>query len=278
MDASRGSGMKRGTLEHFKTMRLADLLSAERPCDRAEALGLLEALCNHFAPRSAPQGNIGRCTNSEIAQGCGTSRNPDMLVHALVKSGWIDEHPKWRLVIHDWHEHADQAVRKYLNYHHLPFLPTSRRSLRKFSGETLDNIRPPRAGTGTGCISTKSTEEVETDTRARGWRTVPQGELLSDARRQGALKRGLSPSQVDATWAAFCDYEFDRAHQSVDRVWWTWCRNAVGRFAPRAVHPRMDELPGRERRAPDGGHAPLPGYDGGGAIVPRLTGIGKAMP
>jgi hypothetical protein len=65
--------VKRGTLEHRKLIRLASLLSAERPTDLADALGIIEAICNHFAPRSTPQGDIGKCSDSEIAIGIRTS-------------------------------------------------------------------------------------------------------------------------------------------------------------------------------------------------------------
>ena len=145
--------MKRGTPEHFKTMRLATLLSVERPCDRAEALGIVEALCNHFAPRSAPQGNVGRCTNQEIADGCYTTRDADVLVRALVESRWLDEHPDFRLVIHDWKEHADEAVRKWLIRNKLLWCTPSgfcRVVVRKASRQRRDGVRPPRAGNGNG--------------------------------------------------------------------------------------------------------------------------------
>lgn len=145
--------VKRGAFGHFKTLRLATLLSVERPCDRAEALGILEALFNHFAPGSAPQGNVGRCTDEEIAAGCGSSRDAHTLVRALVAAGWLDEHPEHRLLIHDWADHADEAVRKWLVRNKLRFLTPSgsrRAGVEIASRRRRDGIRPPRAGNGSG--------------------------------------------------------------------------------------------------------------------------------
>jgi L-ascorbate metabolism protein UlaG (beta-lactamase superfamily) len=34
-------------------------------------------------------------------------RSSPELVDALVESGFVDRHPDHRLVVHDWHEHAD---------------------------------------------------------------------------------------------------------------------------------------------------------------------------
>lgn len=141
--------MKRGTPEHFKTIRLATLLH----CDRCEALGIVEALCNHFAPRSCPQGNVGRCTDDEIASGCYSSRDGAQLVQALVDSGWLDASEQHRLVIHDWPDHADEAVRKWLIRNKLQWAIASgfrRVGVRMASRRHLDGVRPPRAGNGNG--------------------------------------------------------------------------------------------------------------------------------
>lgn len=143
--------MKRGTPEHYKTMRLA----AELECSRPEAMGLLEGLW-HFTARSCPQGNIGRCTNREIALGCYSDRDGDEIVRAFVAAGWLDESDEHRLVVHDWHDHAEEAVKKLLERRGVPFLSLSgkrrdmsrkRRDMSSAKGETC---RAPARGKGKG--------------------------------------------------------------------------------------------------------------------------------
>lgn len=167
--------MKRGALEHYKTLRLASLLTAgepHRPCDRAEALGIVEALCNHVAPRSAPQGDIGKLADVEIATACCSAREASLLVASLVAAGWLDPHPTYRLLIHDWEDHADEAVRKWLLRNHLPWLTASgprRVGVRTVSRRRLDTSRrrrdgvdPPRAGNGNGNGSERENKIPET--------------------------------------------------------------------------------------------------------------------
>lgn len=85
------------------------------------AVGLLEAMWNLTA-RETPQGNIGKLTDHDIADHLGWTKEPSILIDALVQSGWVEGHPDHRLIVHDWHDHADDAVRKSLQRSNLPFL------------------------------------------------------------------------------------------------------------------------------------------------------------
>lgn len=115
--------MKRGTIDHPKTAMLADTLGLEL----FAAVGLLECLF-HFTAQYARRGDIGRYPDNLIAQRCFWKREPETLVSALVKCRWLDEHPEHRLIVHDWHDHADNTVRMAL----------TRR------GEVFWNGEPPR--------------------------------------------------------------------------------------------------------------------------------------
>ena len=92
-----------------KFKRLQRLLKLRR----WEATGLLQALW-HMTGEHAPRGDIGRWTNEEIADGIEwwDRGDPDDLIAALVQCRWLDEHPEHRLVVHDWPDHADRAVRQ----------------------------------------------------------------------------------------------------------------------------------------------------------------------
>ena len=110
--------MKRGTPNHPKTMRLARILR----CSRATAVGHLELLF-HFTAQLAPQGDLGRWTDEEISDAC-AFEGPDAskFITAMVNSGWLELSIEHRLVVHDWHDHADQSVRKYLERKQLSFV------------------------------------------------------------------------------------------------------------------------------------------------------------
>lgn len=99
--------MKRGTIEHAKTAKLARLLNVPRYA----AVGILESLW-HATAKHAPRGDIGRITDDDIAFYVGWDREPAELIAALVAARWLDEDEQHRLKVHDWHEHADDSVKK----------------------------------------------------------------------------------------------------------------------------------------------------------------------
>ncbi len=105
--------MKRGTIEHPKTQMLADLLGIPL----LHAVGIIESLF-HWTAKYVRTGAIGSCTNAVIAKRIHWDGDPDKLIEALVaakgtgEKGWLETHKKHRLVVHDWHDHADDSVRK----------------------------------------------------------------------------------------------------------------------------------------------------------------------
>lgn len=98
---------KRGTLEHPKTLKLARRLEIP-PCF---ALGVLESLW-HWAAKYARDGRI----DAEPWQVAEAIRYPwpeEKLFAALIECGWVDE-VDGEMFIHDWADHADNAVKKTL--------------------------------------------------------------------------------------------------------------------------------------------------------------------
>jgi len=104
--------MKRATLNHPKTYALMAALKISR----REALGLLTLLWD-FTGQYAPDGSIGRFTNSVIASAVewDTERSDEMVGH-LVRTGWLDEmdDQNVRLLVHDWADHCESWVKKRL--------------------------------------------------------------------------------------------------------------------------------------------------------------------
>ena len=105
----RGSPMKRGGPEHPKVIQLARRLGVSR----SHAVGLLECLW-HATATHAPEGDIGRWPNVRIAIALDWEGDADALVAGLIDAGFVEVHAQARLVVHDWHDHADQGVHRKL--------------------------------------------------------------------------------------------------------------------------------------------------------------------
>jgi hypothetical protein len=99
--------MKRGAVESPKIRRLSKRLGV----GLAATVGHLELLW-HFTAKQAPAGDVGRWADDEIADACDWEGDPAAFVDALVAARWLDPCPHFRLIVHDWHEHADDALRK----------------------------------------------------------------------------------------------------------------------------------------------------------------------
>ena len=102
--------MKRGTQSNSKFRALSRRLGNARDYTVSGILVNLWALC----ARETPRGDIGRLANTRIADGIDWDGDPDDLIAALTETGWIDAHSVHRLVIHDWHEHAEDSIKKLL--------------------------------------------------------------------------------------------------------------------------------------------------------------------
>jgi hypothetical protein len=87
--------------------RLARLLD----CDHLMAVGIMESLW-HWTAKYAPAGDIGKHSDEDIADGIGYRGDKSRLVATLADCGWLDRCERHRLIVHDWHQHADDAVKK----------------------------------------------------------------------------------------------------------------------------------------------------------------------
>lgn len=70
-----------------------------------EVVGVLETLWR-VTQADAPAGDIGRLDNEEIAAAMEWEGEPSALIDALVETHWVDLDDEFRLVIHDWSDHA----------------------------------------------------------------------------------------------------------------------------------------------------------------------------
>ncbi|MGA7887628.1 MAG: hypothetical protein WCA44_17980 [Acidobacteriaceae bacterium] len=101
--------MKRSGFYHTKVR----LLARQMEIPHYAAVGILESLW-HLCARETPAGNIGKLSNEAIALGIDWRGEPEALVGALLAAHWLDEDAQYRLLVHDWQEHCDNAVTKAL--------------------------------------------------------------------------------------------------------------------------------------------------------------------
>lgn len=102
--------MKRGTPDHPKV----ELMMHGLGIPKYAVAGILELLW-HYTARYTPRGDIGKWTDSHIEAAVGWDGAAGRLVEVLHDCGWIDDEvPGCRWYVHDWHEHADDAVHRVL--------------------------------------------------------------------------------------------------------------------------------------------------------------------
>ena len=101
--------MKVKTTASVKFMRLKRRLSLSH----YKTVGLLESLWIITA-QNAPDGNIGKFSNEDLAAMVEWEGSADELIAGLVDTGWLDSCPVDRLVVHDWLDHCPTWVRGVL--------------------------------------------------------------------------------------------------------------------------------------------------------------------
>jgi hypothetical protein len=116
--------VKRGTPQHPKMRTLARLLDVPAYA----AVGILEMLW-HFTAQFCEAGDVGRWSNTDIAAALDWTGDPDHLVEALISSRWLDRSDAHRLIVHDWHEHAEDSLQMRMA-----------RSLRRFANGAIPKL------------------------------------------------------------------------------------------------------------------------------------------
>jgi len=114
--------------------------------NRIVTIGTLEMLWI-ATQKNAPQGDIGKFSDLEIAIECEWEGDPETLVSALVESGWLDVCDTHRLVVHDWEHHAPGWISRQLKRHQKSFVTAS----------------SSKSVTGDGLEATKRTQSVTDD-------------------------------------------------------------------------------------------------------------------
>lgn len=209
-----------------------------------EATGLLQALWL-FAARETPQGDIGRFSNEDIAYAIEFPlERIDRAVEVLVATRWLDASEVHRLVVHDWRDHCEDAVKMRLVRAGLPFadgtpakasrMATSERARHEHGGDTAavcgaHGVRTACARDGDGDGGVRTTD-TDTDTRTET-KPIPIPEPRP-ARSSSAESSSVSDSAAGdgarkALWARLQGVVLRRRGEQVDsrdppeyREWW----------------------------------------------------------
>jgi hypothetical protein len=188
--------MKHSTPQLLKFQRLQRRLGETK----RGLVGLLELLW-HGTATQAPQGDIGKFSNEEIAILVDWEGDYDQLVDALVETGWLDRCSKHRLVVHDWGQHAPNWVRMLVKKRSLCFSEASAEASTEGSVEASQEASTEASAEGTPNLTKPNLTNM-----------TPNG--VSD------VSRNLEPSVVAARrYAIAGGKEVSIEQRHVDR----WC-------------------------------------------------------
>lgn len=113
--------MKRGAPDHWKMRDLAIQMKVPVRYGLAWANGTMERLW-HYTAKYHPQGDIGKAPDRSIAEACAwPAATASDLITALIDVRWLMRSTAHRLLVHDWPDHADDAVKKTLKNRGLEF-------------------------------------------------------------------------------------------------------------------------------------------------------------
>jgi hypothetical protein len=129
-----------------------------------------------FAARFCPQGDIGKYTDAAIARAVGWQKRSGSrgvptevkLTSAFVDAGFIDRCDVYRLVVHDWKDHCDQSVTKYLSRHSLDFVHPRIASHSHSQGHSSVKPLPDPA-----VRQNPPATEPDADTKPEGFAIIP---------------------------------------------------------------------------------------------------------
>jgi len=189
--------LKRGTLTHPKTLHLADELNLEL----WGAAGVLETLW-HFAQTHARRGDIGRHSDAAIARAIGWRGDAALLIKALVSVRWLDECACHRLRIHDWPQHADQAVYRTEEIKRHGFIAcyADASGVQSYAGIIPEVFQPAGSVTGSGSVTgTKAgTETGAVQAVFRHWQqTMGHESAVLTPKREKLIRARLQDSTRD---------------------------------------------------------------------------------
>jgi len=205
--------MKKDTVSKVKFKRLQRHLKLPL----WQTIGLLESLW-HCALTNAPDGDIGRLSNDDIAAAIEWEDDADNLVNALVQTGWLDTDDQFRLIVHDWSQHVPNFLKGAYEKHEKQFADEVAKQRAKHDTEQpakQDAKQPARDGAYTPAtypsqvnpiLKPLPSEPIQTKSDAAASVVLPasidskemQVAWANWVRHRKEIKSPLTPTQTDA--------------------------------------------------------------------------------
>ncbi len=173
--------MKHSAPQSAKFRKFVRILRPLIDCDLVSietvAVGILERLW-HVTIVSAPQGDIGRIEDEVLAELVGWHGDPSVLITAMVDSGFVDVCSVYRLVIHDWPDHAPGFIKGNLKKHNRAFIEVCQPEIAKPNQTQLNQTQPNSRKPGQQ-TATQPAEQCAKQTKVHWfelfWSAFPSG-------------------------------------------------------------------------------------------------------
>ena len=225
--------MKSEALDHPKTEDTAHVLGITR----RDMVGLLEMLWQ-FTAKHAKQGDIGKHSNLAIARAVDWGADPDVLIETLCDTRLLDKDDKYRLLVHDWHDHAPDYVRRWLSRHDLAFL-TEVTGQDTVKSRSLSDKSPAHAvGLGTVRVGTKK-ERTDKVSKAlvKLYGEIVKPPAMDSSRRQARKNAAKVLVEVGVPYEDLAQAVTNYAEFCVVQKQKQKFRKNAGNFFGRLVHP-----------------------------------------
>lgn len=204
--------MKREAIGHTKMKRL---------CRRMDipvwqAVGLLESLWL-TAGRETPRGDIGKLSDEDIALAIDFRGDETKMIEDLIACGWIDRHDTERLIIHDWFDHADDAVHMRLARTLQFFVDGKAPKITRLAGKEKDrahNFYDSCAQNGTSSALPEPVTRASNQSQSQ----QPEPEPLAPRTNAPAAKPASAPITINQPrWKS--DPDFATFRKTAEPAW-----------------------------------------------------------
>jgi hypothetical protein len=118
-----------------------------------QAVGLLESIWQ-CAALNAPDGDIGRLSNDEIAAELEWEGEADDLIDALADCDWLDRDEEFRLIVHDWSDHVPTWLKGAYIKNGKQFADQLAKHRSKSAKQAKDGGQKPAKQTSTDVLAT----------------------------------------------------------------------------------------------------------------------------
>ena len=235
--------MKQGTTSKLKFKKLRRTLG-DPPL--YQVIGLLESLWQ-FTATDAPLGDVGKFSNDDIATAVEWPGDPNELVAALIKTEWLDISDDFRLVVHHWHEHCPDYLRKRVQRRGVSFASEQNSELRPENPQAADggSQRQTSADGGSQRLPTEPSQAESEPSQAKPSRARA---CRKPARGGGGRSQPAPPGGSESGFQKKPDSDSGCSEEAARQIQALAMRNATERIAKQLRVTPPEDHPEASRR------------------------------